>query len=410
MRQKTCIVCGGAVVQILDLGIQAPANTLLGSPDEEFERYPLGLSVCERCTHGQLSDFVQPEALFREYAYVSGTSNTLRRYFDWLARRIAEFVPQEARILELASNDGSFLSALQAAGLTAAVGVDPAEALSHIARAAGHEVVTGFFPQVSPPGPFDVIVGMNVAAHTPAPAAFMRGVADRLAPAGVALIQTSQARMIENAEFDTIYHEHYSFYTVESMRELAARAGMRVEAVHLATVHGTSFVFVLRRADAPPGSAGLVWEGEFAVTGEGGLDSDTPGGAHSAGWTRFAERSQAVIASAGQRIAQYREEGYRIGLVGVAAKAMTFIRAAGIEPDDFFDEAELKIGRYIPGYRTPILPLEAVTELPQETVLVIGAWNFADELTGKIMALPLRGAPRFLTYFPELTELEPRGI
>ena len=151
-------------------------------------------------------------------------------------------------MLEIASNDGSHLSCLAARGLDV-MGIDPARNLNDIAAAAGHKVLTGFFPDVRPDGRFDVVVAMNVAAHTPTPLRFLAGVADVLAPGGVAIVQTSQALMLGNGEFDTVYHEHYSFFTVASMRALAARAGLRLEQVQLVAIHGTSLLLFLRRAD-----------------------------------------------------------------------------------------------------------------------------------------------------------------
>ena len=398
MRPSACIVCEAPVEPVLDLGVQPPANTLLASPGDAYESYPLGLSACASCTHGQLSDFVDPKTLFVDYLYASGTSNTLRRYFAWLASKLAPVVPQEGRVLEIGSNDGSFLSALREAGITA-VGVDPAKELNEVARQKGHDVMTGFFPSDAPPGEFDLIVGMNVAAHTPDPVNFMRGIRAALTPNGVALIQTSQARMIENAEFDTIYHEHYSFFTLESMRVLAARTGLRLEAVHLASIHGTSFAFVLRRMESRSVPAPLEWEGDFACSG-------STAECVRSSWSEFSKAARVVMDDVSRSIAHHQGEGRDIALVGVAAKALTLIRAVGVQPSAFFDEAALKIGRYVPGYAFPIQALEEVGGLSRDTLFVLGAWNFADELIAKIVQRPLKITPRFLTYYPTLTEID----
>ncbi len=402
LEQAECIVCGNPVEPVLDLGVQPPANTLLASPNDPFASYPLGLSACPRCSHGQLSYFVEPRELFTDYLYASGTSDTLRQYFAWLAHRLVQLVPEGGRILEIGSNDGSFLSALRDVRLHA-VGLDPAERLNKVARAAGHDVTTGFFPASSPDGHFDLIVGMNVAAHTPDPVSFMAGVRRALAPGGIALIQTSQARMIENVEIDTIYHEHYSFFTVESMRALAARTGLHLEAMHLASVHGTSFVFLLSRDDAEQRRVPVAWEGDFALA-ETNLEGD------ALSWSGFAREAHDVMRTVAQAISDHESAGRDLALVGVAAKALTFIRALGVRPVAFFDEAELKVGRYVPGYDVPIRRLEEISALDHDTVFVIGAWNFADELIRKITELPLRIAPRFLTYYPRLREIEPGGI
>ncbi|HML30417.1 MAG TPA: methyltransferase domain-containing protein, partial [Hyphomicrobium sp.] len=238
--QRTCIVCGSDVTPLLDLDVQPPANLLLAHPGDAYEAFPLGFANCPSCTHGQLTHFVDPAKLFKHYLYASGTSGTLKAYFEWFSDTLRRASRPGARILDIASNDGSLLGILESRGFEA-IGVDPAENLNQVAIAAGRKVVTGFFPAARPEGLFDIIVAMNVAAHTPDSSTFMKGVRECLA--------TSQALMIANGEFDTVYHEHYSFYTVASMARLAEKNGLRVEASKLTSVHGTSLLSFLRRDD-----------------------------------------------------------------------------------------------------------------------------------------------------------------
>jgi len=308
----------------------------------------------------------------------------------------------------VASNDGSLLSCLAARGL-AVTGVDPAANLNGVAQAAGHDVLTGFFPQTRPGGTFDAVIAMNVAAHTPRPAAFLQGVAEALAPGGVAIIQTSQALMIGNGEFDTIYHEHYSFFTVASMRRLAARVGLRLEQVRLVSVHGTSFLFFLRRADDPAPTLAFAAEPPFAV------DWPDPEPAYlsrhlsreeaRAAYDAFAAKARATMQSVAERAAWHKAQGRQIALAGVAAKALTFIRAAGIAPDLYLDEAPLKIGRLVPGAEVPIAPLASIGRLQRDTVFLIGAWNFADELMGKIRGIEHGFKATFLIHYPQFKEV-----
>ena len=203
-------------------------TSLLCDAGQPYQSFPLGLAVCPGARMGSSRTSSIPNSLFRHYLYASGTSGTLASYFVWFAEALGRCVRPGARVLEIASNDGTHLSCLADQGFHV-MGVDPAQNLNDIAAAAGHRVLTGFFPDTRPEGRFDVIIAMNVAAHTPQPLPFLAGVAEVLAPNGVAFIQTSQALMIANGEFDTVYHEHYSFYTVASMHALAARAGLRVE-------------------------------------------------------------------------------------------------------------------------------------------------------------------------------------
>ncbi len=406
--QATCIVCDAHTRPLLDLDRQPLANVLLGDATQRSEAYPLGLAVCPRCTHGQLTHFLGPEALFRDYLYASGTSGTLKAYFRWFAAALGRCARPGARVLEIASNDGSLLACLADQGLDV-TGVDPAGNLNEIAAAAGRTVLTGFFPETRPEGRFDIVIAMNVAAHTPTPVRFLEGVADMLAPGGAAIIQTSQALMIGNGEFDTVYHEHFSFFTVASMRTLAARAGLRMEAVHLVSVHGVSFLFVLRRADEAGPPVGFAVDGAFAVAWpdpEPAFLSPGFGGAQAeAAYAAFAAKARRSMREVAGRVADHKARGRQVALVGVAAKALTFIRAAGIAPDVYLDEAALKVGRLVPGASAPIAPLSTIAAGTRDTVFLIGAWNFADELISKIRSFDLPFEATFLIHFPQLREV-----
>jgi hypothetical protein len=230
-----------------------------------------------------------------------------------------------------------------------------------------------------------------------------------LAPGGVAVIQTSQALMIGNGEFDTVYHEHYSFFTVASMRALAARAGLRVERVQLASIHGVSLLFFLRRADETGPALPFAGEAAFAARWpdpEPAFLSPEFGGAPAeAAYAEFAAKAQASMTAVAARIAGHKALGKQIALVGVAAKALTFIRAAGIAPDLYLDEAPLKVGRLVPGAGTAIAPLSSIPELTRDTVFLIGAWNFAEELIGKIKSCKRGFGSTFLIHFPQLREI-----
>ena len=407
MKKQTCVVCDAAVADVLDLNIQALANNLIAAKDEAFETYPLGLSGCAQCGHAQLSHFVDPSLLFKDYLYASGTSQTLTAYFEWFADNLAGVTGPNGRVLELASNDGTLLAIMKARGLRV-VGVDPAANLTKLAVARGLDVLTGFFPETAPDGVFDAIVAQNVAAHTPDPLTFVKGIAKCLAPGGVAIIQTSQAKMIANGEFDTIYHEHYSFYSVRSMQTLAERAGLVLEQAQLVSVHGTSFLFFLRHpgqapvrfAQRPPFS--VAWPDPVPPP----LAADFTGPKAAAAFGEFADKARALMAEVARLLDAHRRAGRDVALIGVAAKALTFIRAAGIAPDWYFDEAPLKVGRYVPGASTAIRPLTDVAKLTKETVFLIGAWNFADELMRKINAIGLPVQHRFLVHLPEIREQE----
>lgn len=406
-RALPCVVCSTDTVVCLDLGEQPLANALLGTPTQAYETFPLGLASCPECTHGQLIHFVPPEKLFADYLYASGTGGALHAYFEWFAASLAASLRPGARVLEIACNDGSLLDCLREAGLDAC-GVDPAANLTKTARSKGHHVLTGFFPDTRPEGPFDAIVAMNVLAHTPDPAALMRGIRSLLGPGGMAIVQTSQAFMLVNGEFDTIYHEHYSFFTPHSMRRLAADSGLMLKSRHIVSVHGGSLMCVFNRTDAEPDAASFGGGGAFELPWPdpepGILSIEPPQGAAETSYRQFSERAHAVMKQSGELIARARSCGGDVALIGVAAKAMTFITAAGVAPDYFLDESELKLGRFVPGTSKVVDPLTKAAELAENTLFIVGAWNFAEQLVRKVRALRPTRNSRFVVHFQDIKE------
>jgi hypothetical protein len=174
-------------------------------------------------------------------------------------------------------------------------------------------------------------------------------------------------------------------------------------------VHGTSLLSFLRRADDDAASFAFEESAPFSVA----WPSPTPpfllreltSAEASTAYAKFADGAKGAMKSAAEAVERHRASGRKIALVGVAAKALTFIRAAGIEPDVYLDEAALKIGLTIPGTARPIEPLQNAGAMAGDTTFLIGAWNFADELMRKIRSVSGRAEPKFIIYFPTLTEI-----
>lgn len=401
-----CLACNtDSVASVLDLGLQPLANCLLKRREDLFSSYPLGLVCCPACGHGQLSHFVSAKELFDHYLYASGGCDSLREYFSWFAAEVGRLLSPGADVLEIACNDGTLLGELKPFGYNL-LGVDPAANLVEIARSRGFDVIGDFWPcfQAINGRQFDLIVGMNVLAHTPDPHAFLLGVRSALKPDGICLIQTSQARMLLNGEFDTIYHEHFSFFTPRSMATLAARAGLELRAVKLVQVHGTSFAFILTRTECQRDVTDFLASGPYGVqppsVAAGIIDQITGSGEQYQG---FGAAAQARMARVKEACAAHRGSGHPICFVGAAAKAITFLHAAGIRPDHVYDEAPLKIGRYIPGIDVCIEALADIA-LVNTPLIVISAWNFRDILTAKLKSLLGSRNSEFLVYFPEVEQ------
>lgn len=363
-----CLACGRDRLAVaLSLGRQPLANQFTAAP-AVLPAYPLHLVRCADCGHLQLSGSVDRAALFTDYIYRSGTTDTLRAYFA----RFAEWVTARhgvGRVLDIACNDGSQLDAFAALGWDTC-GVDPAVNLSPLNR---HPHRVGFFDEsCTDLGRFDVIVAQNVLAHTDDPLGL-------LTVAGIMTehlyVQTSQARMVERGEFDTIYHEHLSFFTPATMQALAARAGLAVADVTVTPIHGDSFVFHLTH---------------------GTPATDLPGWS-SAQVHRFAGDALTIIEDLREVLNRHRNiVGY-----GAAAKAMTLLNAVGIGPAYIVDDATEKQGRFSPGIGTPVLAPAMLAGEAEPLELIPLAWNFHDEIVRRVRE-HYTGPLRTLRYFPEV--------
>jgi len=402
---KNCLCCGADDLKlVLDLGVQPPANSYTRTTVEKVQEYPLGLNVCGRCWHAQLSFCVDRQEIFDRYAYLSGTSGTLNRYFKWFAASLASRLPSGARVLELAANDGSLIKEMQAVGLDC-VGVDPARNIVEKAQAEGLPIVCGYWPSSADqvPGQFDAIVCMNVVAHVENPGAFIGACRAKLKPGGVLLVQPSQARMFGNHEFDTCYHEHISFFNTRSMGKLAESVGLKLVATALVKIHGDSPIYMLCCPEAPAKASmlGAFRDGDFAIA-EDLRDYEIHIRLFEWGtYDAFCSHAKAVVKSLGEEVDRRREQGFEVVFVGAAAKAMTVVNVGGIRPDRFLDESLLKIGLHAPGIGTLIEGLDACQQITRPAFFVITAWNFRQELAAKLRSLGVPQGSVFYSYFPK---------
>ena len=272
--------------------------------------------------------------------------------------------------------------------------MDPAENLYARSTGKGHTVWCDFWDSITTNqqinGKFEVITCQNAFAHNPDPVKFLQLAASRLAPAGKIFLQTSQADMVLNSEFDTIYHEHISYYNAESMRRLARRAGLYLTDVFKNPIHGTSYIFVLS-ADDLPGNVDEVLDAEQQVGLHDASTYDT--------WSRNVEELLFTLQST---IESYRMQGYHIVGYGAAAKGMTLLSASGIHLDAVIDDNPLKQGKWCPGPNIPVVASSYLTQIPpdQHIVFVPLAWNFYAEIVQKIHKIRKHPADVFLRYFP----------
>ena len=353
MTPTKCLACDGENLHdLLDLGLQPLANNY-----DTYEKYPLGLEYCEDCYHAQLTYFVDPEKLYRNYYYVSGTSNTLRQWFSDFAVKVSK--EKSGTILDVASNDGSLLLEFLKRGWSVR-GVDPAENL----ETNGIPTENIFFDKFYRTNQlFDVITAFNVLAHGPNPLSLLKGIYNNLKDDGVAYVMTSQGSMFENGQFDTVYHEHHSFFCLKSFQTLANRAGFTDISYTVEPIHGGSLLFKLTKSQD------------------------------------YTELPQVRPDFEGFKAKVNKIEPYSLVGYGAAAKGVVTINKLHQRLDYIIDESPLKIGKLIPGTQIPIMDTTYLASDSNNLIIIIYAWNFYDEIVGKIKSLRPDKDDIFVRYF-----------
>jgi len=391
----SCLACGSLdLVLTLDLQDQPLANSFKPTKDiasEDF--YPLAVNRCTHCDHLQLTHAVDPALIYTHYLYVSGTSGTYLEYMDWYAKFVTEqFLIQPATVLDIGCNDGSQLNAFKKLGIET-YGVDPAENL-YPKSSANHSVVCGFWTRETAAQlpKFDIITTQNAFAHIPEPLTYLNVAREHLATDGKIFISTSQADMVVNGEFDTIYHEHISYYNAASMQALARRAGLYLVDVVKTPIHGTSYIFVLSKN---PENQNRI---ENILAMESNLHkTDT--------YSTWVTDVKQLLIDLKIQLDQAREQGYTIVGYGAAAKGMTLINASDIRLDCVIDDNPLKQGLYCPGTEIPVVGIEWLDQVtdPAELILFVPlAWNFYEEIKRKIKSKRDNLGDVFVRYFPRI--------
>ena len=402
---NACRMCGSGDLSLyLDLGHTPPADQFrrpaqLAQPVTSF---PLQVLLCRRCGLSQLGYVVRPEILYQdEYPYEASTTQAGQRHFRGFASSVvARFGLTERDLaVDIGSNVGVLLSGFRDEGLRVA-GIDPAANIAAIAEKRGIPTIADFFGDASVDrmlaerGQARVVTGTNVFAHVDDISAFMRAVDRLMAPDGVFIFECPYfVNLLQDLEYDTIYHEHLSYVSLQPLIPFFARFGMRVFDVEEVDIHGGSFrVFVDRcRNDINTSVIDAL------------LRREARSGAHDIG------RLQGFAGDVAENRVRLREllfglraRGHRIAGVSAPAKGMTLLNYGGIGSDvlDFVTEkSRLKIGRYTPGGNIPVLADDALIEQKPDFALLL-AWNFAGEIMRNLGAYTAAGG-RFILPIPE---------
>lgn len=375
---------------------------------EEMERdqeatYPLVIGFCRACTHVQLTDHVAPTSMFDHYLYVSSMSDTLKDHLHDLARTMVSRLGLRADtlVVDVGSNDGTLLSEFRRCG-TRILGVDPAANLAELARKNGVNTEVAYFGEkvakrfVGQHGQAALITSTNSFPHIPVLADFMTGIDTMLAPDGAFVIEAHYLRdLLEQNAFDTIYHEHVSYWALGPMVSLFARYGMEpVRAERLPLHHGQLRVTMRRRGAGPVDeSVARTLAEERAI----GLDQFET-------YQKFATNAVALRESLRKMLVDLASEGKCVVGYGAPAKSSTLISFLELNPDNIpyiVDKSPLKQGRFTPGAHIPVVaPSRLLDEQPEYVLLL--AWNFAEEIMAQQREYAARGG-RFIIPVPRIT-------
>ncbi len=403
-HRSTCRACGSPQLELfLSLGATALANEFLRSVDEIANElvYPLEVYFCENCSLVQLLDVVDPSVLFGEYIYVTGTSETIAAHNRTLARSLVQSrgLGTEDVVVEIASNDGSLLKCFKDHGVRT-LGVEPADNIAELARGAGIETVSRFFDADvgrelrAEHGPAAAVIANNVLAHVDEPLGFLTGCRELLSRTGVLSVEVPYIRpLLERVEYDTIYHEHLSYFSIRTVRHLMAEAGLKVRRITHLPIHGGS----LRVEAGPAEEAEGEPAGVFALVERekraGLADLDT--------YRQFARRVAESREATLDLLNQLRRAGAAVAGYGAPAKGNTLLSFCGITTDLIpytVDKNPLKIGKLTPGTHIPVLPIEAIDERRPDYLFLL-AWNFADEIVRQQSVFAERGG-KFIVPVP----------
>ena len=405
-----CRFCGALLQDtFVDLGPQPLCESFVAPEDVERMEpfYPLHVRICRECLLVQLPAYVDREDIFREYAYFSSFSDSwvehARQYADAMIQR--RDLGGTSLVVELASNDGYLLQHFVARGVPV-LGVEPAHNVAAAAEARGVPTLTEFFGRdlaerlVRERGYANLVIGNNVLAQVPDLNDFVAGIAILLDPQGVATLEFPHVvRLVEGVQFDTIYHEHFSYFSLTTVSLIAQTHGLVVVDVEELSTHGGSLRVFLARGDGNPTVGPAV---------EALLSSERGGGyASVAGYAGFEERVREAKRSLLTFLIACRRDGLSVAGYGAPGKGNTLLNYCGIRTDllDYtVDRNPYKHGRFTPGTRIPIHDPARLAETRPAVILIL-PWNLRTEIAKQLEYTREWGA-RLVVPIPTTTELD----
>ena len=405
-----CRHCAAALsLPFLDLGSAPPSNAYLGDSNlrEPETWFPLRLLVCERCWLVQTEDHAHHAELFtRDYAYFSSYSETwlahAEAYVGNMTQRFG--LGPTSQVTEVASNDGYLLQYVKARGVPC-LGIEPTASTAHAARRKGIEVREAFFGVAlaaqlhAEGGAADLMVANNVLAHVPDINDFVAGFARLLKPQGVATFEFPHLpRLVAEGQFDTVYHEHFSYLSLTAVQRIFARNGLAIFDVEEIATHGGSLRVFAQRADAHA----HAHETRPAVAALLGCE-EAIGVANATYYGGLQARAERIKDDLVTFLIETKRAGGKIGAYGAAAKGNTLLNFSGIRSDLLpwvVDRNPAKQGKYLPGSRIPVVAEARLCAERPEYVLIL-PWNLREEIQTQLAYVHEWGA-KFVTAIPRL--------
>lgn len=393
----------------LDLGFAPPSNAYLSSVSlSEPELYfPLKTRVCDQCWLVQTEDYAKADELFRnDYAYFSSVS---RSWLDHAARYSRQMIDvlnlgSHSFMIEIACNDGYLLKNFVAADIPC-LGIEPTESTAKAAEELGIPVRREFFgndlaKKLEREGAqADLIAGNNVYAHVPDINDFTAGLKTLLKPQGVVTLEFPHIlKLIDENQFDTIYHEHFSYLSLSTVNRIFSTSGLRIWNVESLPTHGGSLRVHGCRDDAAWKEQRMVRQMLIEEERRGLKEIDT--------YISFQNRADNVKNNLLEFLLRVRKEGKRVVAYGAAAKGNTLLNYAGVKPDLLpivYDGAPSKQGKFLPGSHIPICSPDTLDLMKPDYILIL-PWNIAGEIMDQLTRYKLNGT-RFFAAVPELREL-----
>lgn len=411
---ERCRLCGaGLKYTFVDLGMSPPCESFV--PREDLDSmepyYPLHVLVCDLCFLVQLKEHISPEATFEEYAYFSSYSSSwvahAKRYCHQMVDRLS--LGQASLAVEIASNDGYLLQHFLPLGIPA-LGIEPAANVAKVAIDKGVPTRIAFFGEayarqmVAEGLQADLIIGNNVLAQVPNLNDFVAGMARLLKRDGIVTLEFPHVqRLIEESQFDTIYHEHFSYFSLTTIDHMAARHALRVVDVEQLPTHGGSLRVYLAHTES-----GHSVDDRVARLRDGerqaGLD-------RIESYTSFGDRARKAKRDLLAFLIAAKEDGKRVCGYGAPGKGNTLLNYCGIGTDflDFtVDRNPYKHGRFTPGMHIPIEPVEAI-ELAKPDYVLILPWNLKDEIVAQMRHIGDWGA-KFVIPIPVVSVIDPKEL